>query len=384
MGISSSKILIIAGERSGDLHGSEIVKILKGKTPGIEFFGIGGEKMRRHGVETLYDLSDIAVVGFFEVFKNFRRFRTAFHSLLKIAAERHPDVAILIDLPGFNLRFGPKLKELGIPVIYYISPQVWAWGRNRLQKMRLFVDKMLVIFPFEVDLYKQVGIDVHFVGHPLIDRLKVNLTAKQFRERFDIKNSEKIISILPGSREHEINRNLPAMIQSARLIRKKFPGARFFLPAASEKLKNVAQKLIDKSNLRIDTLQHSVYDAMNASDAAIVSSGTATLETGYFGTPLVILYKMSPLSYLIAKRLVTIPNVGLINIVAEKKIVPEYIQRNAKPEKIASKIIEFLTDKELSDATRSELLEARNKLGPPGASARAADAIVKFLDTKTD
>jgi lipid-A-disaccharide synthase len=375
---SHLKLCIIAGEHSGDLHGSTVASKIRGKVPNAEIFGMGGARMRNAGVEIIHDMTEIAVVGFLEVLKNFRTFRRIFHDLLRIVKERKPDAVVLIDLPGFNLRFGPKIKALGIPVIYYISPQVWAWGKRRIKKMRQFIDKFFVILPFEVDFYRNEGIRAEFVGHPLIDVLKTKYEHNEFRKIIGINENEKLVALLPGSREQEVKRILPLMIDVAQIIRRSIPDARFIIPAASDNLNMMMHRMVSEYSIGIDVRTGDVYDIMNVADAAVVSSGTATLETAWFGVPFVLVYKMSSLSYFIAKRLAKVDRIGLVNILAGRDVATEYIQRQAIPEKIAAELLHFLQDKDAALEKRRELMRIRELLGGGGAAQRVADGIIEF------
>jgi lipid-A-disaccharide synthase len=375
------KLMVVAGERSGDLHASRIIASLRKLSPSIEVFGVGGERMLRSGAEILTDMTGLAVVGLAEVVRKYFAFRRLFHSLLEVARERRPDAVLLVDYPGFNLRLAPAMKSLGIRVVYFVSPQVWAWGENRVHKMRKCVDKMIVVFDFEVPIYERAGIDVAFVGHPLVEVLVPTMSREEFRTKTGIPPDARVVAMLPGSRLQEVSRHVPIMGRAADLIRRKVPGAEFLLPAASEELAGECQRLLRRHRVSapVTILRDGGYDAVASSDAAIVSSGTATLETGCLGVPLVVVYKVSPLTYLIARRLVTISNIGLINIIAGRTIAPEFVQRHARPERIADEIVRFLTDAALHESVRRQLGEVRAKLGSPGASQKAARIILDVM-----
>jgi lipid-A-disaccharide synthase len=379
--MTPGKLMVVAGEKSGDLHASRIISSLKKLSPDLEIFGVGGERMRRSGAEILTDITRLAVVGFAEVLKSYFTFRRLFHRLLEVAEERKPDALLLVDYPGFNLRLAAAAKAKGIKVVYFVSPQLWAWGRGRIVKMRKFIDRMIVVFEFEVSMYERAGIDVTFVGHPLSDSLVPSLSREEFRRKMGIPLEAKVVAILPGSRHNEIARHVPVMGKTAERIAGKVSGVRFLLPAASEELAVECERLLRKHGISvpITILNETTYEAISASDAAIVSSGTATLETGCLGVPLVVVYKVSPLTYLIAKRLVTISNIGLINIVAGKTIAPEFIQNQARPREIADRVVAFLTDRELYESVKRQLSEVRAKLGPPRAPQRAAEVILEMI-----
>ncbi len=376
------KLCMIAGERSGDLHGSTVAAHIKKQAPDTEIFGMGGARMREAGVEVIHDMTEIAVVGFLEVLKNLGTFRSIFHDLLRVVEERKPDAVILIDLPGFNLRFGPRVKSLGIPVIYYISPQTWAWGSRRVKKMRKFIDKFFVILSFEVEFYRSEGIEVEFVGHPLVDVLKTEYAREEFRGMLGVREDEKLVALLPGSREHEIERILPLMAVVAKEIRRSVPNTRFVIPASSENLRKMALAIIARFDVEMDVRTGSVYDIMNASDAAVVSSGTATLEMGWFGVPFVLVYRMAFLSYIIARCVARVDKIGLLNILAGKTVATEYIQGNARPKKVAEEITRFLLDKNAAEQKRRELLHIRELLGAGGAAKRVAEGTIEFVDSR--
>jgi len=373
-------ILIVAGEPSGDLRGAELVSALADLAdldPAVTLFGIGGDRMRAAGVELVHDITEIVVTGFVEVLRGLPRFRRVFRDVVRAARARRPDAAVLIDFPGFNLKLAAKLRPLGIPVIYYISPQVWAWLPGRVKRMARCVNKMIVIFPFEYDVYRRAGMDVEFVGHPLIDALKPEVPPDAFRAQHDVPEGAGIVALLPGSRRNEVAHNLPVMLAAAELIAAQTPGARFFLPLASPALRAVVEPRAARAGVTV--LDGQAYDVIHAADAAIVCSGSATLETGCAGTPLVVIYRTSALTYLIARRLVRVEHIGMINILAGERVAPEYVQRAARPEPIARDIVRFLTDEAHAAATRAKLLAAKARLGPPGAAARAARAVLEAL-----
>lgn len=382
--MTAKKLMVIAGEKSGDFHASRIIASLRQLSPSIEVFGVGGEKMARSGAEILKDITGLAVVGFTEVLKSYLKFRRLFRFLVEVARQRKPDAVLLVDYPGFNLRLASALKSLGITVIYFVSPQIWAWGRNRIRKMRKLIDHMIVVFDFEVPIYDEAGISVTYVGHPLADVLQPSVSREEFRQRQGIPAEAKVVALLPGSRLNEVRSHVPLMGKTAERILRQLDGTEFLLPAASEELAKECRRLIEKHRIsaRVRILDDATYDAVNASDAAVVSSGTATLETGCLGVPLVVIYRVSRLTYLIARRLVTIRNIGLINIVAGKTIAPELVQHRACPEPIADEIVRFLTDSGLNRTVREELSGVRAKLGPPGAPERAARVILDVLGQK--
>lgn len=371
------RVLIVAGEHSGDLRGAELVRALTALEPSLELFGIGGERMAAAGVELIHDITEISVTGFVEVIRRLPRFRRVFRDIVRAARERRPDAALLIDFPGFNLKLAAKLKALGVPVIYYISPQVWAWLPGRVRKMARTVEKMIVIFPFEEAFYRRHRMAVEFVGHPLVDALRPGVPPNEFRAEFGVAAGAKIVALLPGSRRNEVEHNWPVMRAAAELVAHAVPGTLFFAPIASRQLRDVVEAADVDADVTL--LDGRAYDVIHAADAAIVCSGSATLETGCAGTPLVVIYRTSPLTYFIARRLVRVEHIGMINILAGERVAPEYVQRAARPEPIARDVVRFLTDEAHAAAVREKLLAAKAKLGPPGAADRAARAVLKVL-----
>ncbi len=375
------KILIVAGEMSGDMHGAHLVNHLKELNPKMSFFGLGGKNMKNAGVHIEYDITRLAVVGFIEILKNYSKFKKIFDNVLHKARQYKPDAAILIDYPGFNLRLAGELKKLGIPVIYFISPQVWAWGEKRIKFIKKTVSLMLVLFKFEETLYADKSFNVKFVGHPLLDTVKPQKTNIPLLELTGFKKERTTIALLPGSREREIINLLPPMLKAAQLIFKRNPDTQFFICRTTVLPKELFKKIIDKE--RIDypysIIDDLTYAAIDASDIAIVASGTATLETAILNKPMVIIYKVALLTWALAKMCVKIPYIGLVNVIAGKKIVPELIQFDATPKKIAATAETLLHDKKKREKIHSQLYALKNSLGIPGAYRRTAQEITSFL-----
>lgn len=368
--------MIIAGEASGDLHGGALVQELTKLNPDIELFGVGGDRMRKAGVHLYYHVNDLAYVGFTEVAKHYFFFRRVFYHLLEILKEKQPDLVVLIDYPGFNLRFAKKAKSLGAKTFYYIAPQVWAWGQGRAKKMAGFIDKMAVIFDFEVPFFKQHGIDAEFVGHPLLDALEAYQPNPAFYDHYQLRPDAPILALFPGSRGQEIKSLLPVMLETALAIRAKHPQVQIAVSKAPTAHVNIDDTIAETGI----PLVEETHDLMNHASAAIVASGTATLETALFQTPFVITYKVSPVSYQIGKRLVKLDYIGLANVVKGKKVVPEFIQHEAVPEKIIPVLEGLLFDDSQRERMRSDLKRIKQKLGSPGAPARTAVQILKALD----
>jgi len=376
----AKKILIVAGEASGDLHAANLVKSIKELYPTSTFFGLGGKKLKAEGADLYKDLTRLAVVGFFEVLKNLKVFRKIFIELLKRIDKERPDLAILVDYPGFNLRLAEKLHQRNIPVIYYISPQIWAWGEKRIKIIKRTVSKMIVFFPFEEKLYKRHNIDASCVGHPLIDFVKPAFSKDEVFKRLKIDPNKITLALLPGSREKEIKTLLPIMLESAKVINEYFFGRIQFLILRSPAVKeDIFQRAVSGYELPLKVISDMTYDGLSASDFALVCSGTATLETALIGAPMAILYKVNFLTWVYIRLLIKIPYIGLVNVVRGEKIVEEFIQFDCYPQKICDYVIPLLHDKARLNRLKLELASIKDSLGRPGASLRAAQIVVDFL-----
>ncbi|MFA6472267.1 MAG: lipid-A-disaccharide synthase [Candidatus Latescibacterota bacterium] len=369
------RILIIAGEASGDLHGSTLMHQMKLIEPDLSFRGIGGSLMIKEGLDALRHIREMNFMGFAEVIRHLPLIRRTLHSLESLIDTWKPHLAILIDYPGFNLKLAPIIKKRGIPLMYYISPQLWAWHSSRVNLIRRYVDRMVVLFEFEKEFYRTKGVEADFVGHPLLDIVHPSENRAVFLKKID-SDTIPLIGLLPGSRLQEINRILPVMTESIAIVREKIGPVKAVLGCAPD---------IDESRYipfikgtGILPLVGKTYDIMAYSDALMVTSGTATLEAGISGTPMVIVYRTSPLTFQIGKMLVKIPNIGLINIVAGSRIVPELCQDEATPEKISEHIVNYLTDRVLRDSVKQMLNAAKNNLGFPGAAQRAASIAMEM------
>jgi lipid-A-disaccharide synthase len=372
-------ILIVAGETSGDMHGAGLVKALKTKKPDLNIFGIGGDNMAKEGVEIIYHARDLSFLGFFEVAKHLPFIQKVFREMIARLKTQKPDLVILIDYPGFNLRFAEKAKKLRFPVLYYISPQVWAWGRNRVKKMAKYIDRMIVIFPFESEFYRQHHMDVRFVGHPLKDRMVTILSKTDFFHNFSLSTEKPVLGLLPGSRRQEVQKLLPVMIQACQNMRKKIPDLQVVTGLAPTLPDSVYIKILNQTE-NVVLIRNHTSEVMAYSDAIMVASGTATLETALFGTPMVVLYKMTPFSFLIGKILVKIKHIAIVNIIAGKTVVPELIQNQATPRKIGKEMFDLLTNDKRRIIMKKELSEVSRKLGEKGANSRAADVVLEFLE----
>jgi lipid-A-disaccharide synthase len=375
----SARVLIVAGEASGDRYGAGLIRAIASRAPGVLFTGIGGRHMRRAGLKPLMDAERIAVLGFFEVLTSLPRIRQAFRSCVG-ELERRPDLVLLIDYPGFNLRLARRAKDAGVPVVYFVSPQVWAWKPGRVKTIAQTVSKMLVIFPFEETFYRERGVDATFVGHPLVEILRTagpRLSREEAAARFGLDPKRRIIGLLPGSRMKEARRNLPPILGAARLLGARFEDLQFVMPVASTLTRDALAGMVDLPDVVFT--DHDLYELLNLCETAIVSSGTATMEVGLLGIPMVIVYRLHPLTYSLARRMTQLETFGMVNVVAGARVVPELIQSECTAEAIAKEIGGFLTDRLLYERARRGLRSMAAKLGGTGSFDRAARAILECL-----
>ena len=382
--VRSLRIMIIAGEASGELHGAGVVAALKAKRPGIDILGIGGDRMAEAGCELVYHIERFSVMGLTEVVRHLPFVRRALRRLDGLLESRRPDVLILIDYPDFNLRLARKARNRGIPVLYYISPQVWAWRARRIHTIVKLVDCMAVVFPFEVALYEKAGGKVVFVGHPLLEVLESRRSKADFCADAGLDPDRPIVGMLPGSRDMEVGSMLPAMIGTLKTVQGELPGVQGVIGLApTVSRSDLAAHLAGKAALgedarRVPVVENSTYEVMNHADLLLVTSGTATLESACFGTPLLVLYRMSRLSWWIARRLVNIPDIGLVNVVAGRRIAPEFLQDEVDPKVLSPVVLDLLREPEKRRAMTRELCEVRDRLGTPGASSRVADLALEL------
>lgn len=363
-----TRIFLSAGESSGDIHGSHLVRALRAMDPAVECEGLGGRLMEQAGMALRYDLAGRAIMGFTEVVKSFGFIRKLFYETLERLREAPPDVLVAIDYPGFNLRLAAKAKGMGIPVVYYISPQVWAWKKGRVRVIARTVEKMLVILPFEAALYRDAGVPCAYVGHPLLDHIVSVPIRGTYR-------GDLVVGLLPGSREQEIRRLLPVMIETARGIRERYPEAWFVAPCVDDA--RAAQIRAIAGGFPLETAVGQTYEVLSAARFCLVASGTATVEAALFGVPMIVLYKVSGVTYGIARLLVRVNAIAMVNILAGKHIVPEYIQHEADASKILPEALELMEDSPRREAMIRELRRVRELLGGPGASRRAAGEILE-------
>jgi lipid-A-disaccharide synthase len=381
-------ILIVAGEVSGDMHAAELVKNIKEKAPfELEFFGVGGEALRAQGVKTFYDVSQTGVVGFIEVIKRIGFFRRMFKDMLRLISEKKPDILLLVDYPGFNLKLAQVAKKRsGVKIVYYISPQVWAWRSSRRFKMARYIDRLLTIFPFEPEIFRGTSLKTDFVGHPLVEKFKaLRVSPREILPwQVDEKEKETIkIALLPGSRRDEIKKILPVMLEAAALILKNYPQASFLVAAANDEAFRMIEEVITKqsSNFKnLMVLSGKTREILLQARAAIVASGTATIESALAKCPMVVVYKVAPLTFFVGRMFVKVPFLGMVNLVAGKAVAPECLQSDAEPYKIVEAVKPLLEDNEYCRSILTELDEVEEKLSGKNAVS-AAEVVIKELKT---
>jgi lipid-A-disaccharide synthase len=373
-------VFIVAGEASGDLHASHLARSLLQIDASLRLRGMGGDNMRRAGVEVMFDASELAVVGLFEVLANYRMIKGVLEQIKRTITDTPPDLLILVDYQEFNQRLAAYAKSIGVKVLFYIGPQVWAWRPKRVYKMGAIVDQMAVIFPFEVDLYKDANVPVEFTGHPLVEEVVADKSPAQARELLEL-DEQTTIGLFPGSRRGEIKRVLPIQLATAKQLLKYNPEAQFVLPLAESLNDDVLDPFLeDIIDLRITVINGRVYDVMQACDAIVTASGTATLEIALMGVPMAIVYKISWLSYFILKFIVSIDRIGLVNIIAGKDVVREFLQGKARPKKIATEIVHILSNSDYNERMRSELSHVRSQLGDSHGTTHIAQLAYDMLD----
>lgn len=376
---NSRTILIVTGEASGDLHGAELARALWKHNRSLEILGMGGERMQKAGVKLIFDNRRLGVMGLVEVIRRFRVVAEAYRTICEQLNGGRIHLVILIDSPDFNLRVAAVAKQKGIPAVYYIGPKVWAWRAGRVKAMARLIHRILVIFPFEEDLYRQAGVACRFVGHPLLDEIPRDLDPMQLRQQYGVDPKGTVVALLPGSRPQEVRRLLPVMLSAAVEVAAQVPGVAFLLPVAPSIKQEVVAEEVGRWPLRVKLISGEAPGVLACSDAAIVASGTATLEAALVGTPMVIIYKMAYLTYLVARMLVKVRSVGLVNIVAGQRVVPELLQGAATAERITKELMPLLMDERMRQKTKQALSQVSRQLGPPGASMRAAEEILEIL-----
>jgi len=371
-------IFIICAEASGDLHAGNLAKRILEINPDIRISGIGGTFMRQSGANIYCDIKDLAVIGFFDVLKKLPKFFALKKLILEKIKEEKPDAIILVDFSGFNLRLAKKINKT-LPVIYYVSPQVWASRPGRIKTIKDYIHKMIVLFRFEEEFYKRYGVDVDFVGHPLLDIVKPTAEEKEFLRNFNLSESKTTIALLPGSRKQEIENILPIMLKTSLSINQKIKNTQFVIAKSPQVDLDIYNRIIRGANIDLKIIEGKTYDCLNIADFCLVASGTATLETAIMQRPFVVIYKMNLLNYLLYRPQVRVPYIGMVNIVAGKEIVPEFIQFGACPKDISEQALEILRNPARIEQMKNDLTLVKSLLGEKGASLRAAQIVIDFL-----
>ncbi len=369
------RILIVTGEASGDLHGANLATALRMLRPDAELLGVGGSKMKAAGVRLIQGIERLDAIGLVGL-AQLRAVVRTYRALVRFLRETPLDAVVFIDNPGLNLRLARAAKKAGHRVFYYIAPQIWAWHGRRISLIARVVDHMLVILPFEKELYRQAGVRCDFVGHPLLDAVAPSYDRTELRKRFGVERATRVIGLLPGSREQEVRSLLPVMLDAAAKLTREDPQVQFLVAQASSISANLIEELSAGAKVMVRTLPDQANEVMAASDLLLVASGTATLQAAVVGTPMVLLYRVSWLTYWVARWLITVNCIGLVNLVAGRRIIPELIQQEATAERLAEEARRLLRDQSAYSEMCAALRAVREQLGEPGASRRAAEAIL--------
>jgi len=374
--MTKAQVLISAGEASGEMYAARLATAL-GQLANVQLFGLGGVRMREAGVELLADSAEVAVVGISEAVRRLPSALRIYRRLTAEAARRRPQLAILVDFPDFNLRLARHLHEHGVRIIYFISPQVWAWRPKRVHLIRQLVERVLCIFPFEEKFYRQAGVPVDYVGHPLVDQVRAQRSREEFAACYDLDVGQPIVALLPGSRPGELTHNLPPMLEACRLLPSN-SSCQFVLAVAPGMTGGQLTSYL-RPDLPVHLVEGATYDALAAAEVAIVSSGTATVEAALLGTPMVVVYRVSHATAMILRRIVRTPFFSMVNLIAGRRVVPELIQQDFTPPRLAEEVGRLLGSPEAREQMKGELAEVRSRLGPGGAIERAAEVIAGRL-----
>jgi lipid-A-disaccharide synthase len=374
-------IMFSAGESSGDQHAANMFLELKQQRPDIQGLGMGGVKMSQAGIDIRYDSGSIGVIGVVEVLKHYREIRRALKLMQQLVATERPDLLVCVDYKEFNFKLARFAKQRGIKVLFYVSPQVWAWRPGRVKTYGKAIDMMAVIFPFETAYYEAEQVPVRYVGHPSVDKVHPKHSQQEDKARYGLDPTRPVIGLLPGSRANEINRLLPVMLQAATQLRVKFPDIQFVLPQADSISDALLEMYLDQSHsdLSIKVVKNEPYDVIQCCDVVMTTSGTATLEIALLGVPMVITYKLAALTYYLGRLLINTPFIGLPNIVFGKAIIKELIQHEANADNLVKELSLILTDKDYADQMRANLLHVKQELGQEGGSKNMADLALEML-----
>ena len=376
------KIMFSAGEASGDMHGAKLAEMMRRQDPSIELIGMGGKQMQEAGVQIVYDIKNLGVIGVGEILRKIPFFFRLRNFLVQTMIDEKPDVLVCIDSPGFNMRLIKKAKEAGISVVYYILPTIWAWHKSRGSTIAQYTDLAISLFPFEAKMYEEMGTHVIYAGHPLLDTVRAAMHRDEAISYFGLDPRKKTVLLMPGSRMQEVTGLLPIMLAAAKEIQRIVPQVQFLLPRASTIERSVLEQIIADSGVSVQIGENHVYDMMNVSTAAIAASGTATLETALMGVPTLLIYRVNKLTYWLSKVLVHIDNIGLPNIIMGRRIMPELWQDDVTAENIADVIAPILADNQRYEELRDAMAEVRRTMGTGGAVQRIAESILEFAKEK--
>jgi lipid-A-disaccharide synthase len=379
MNKDSQCVMLVAGESSGDHHAANLFLELKKRKPTLRGIGMGSKKMAQAGIDLHYDSSHISVIGVVEVIKHYGEIHRALNSMKQLLLDQQPDLLICVDYKEFNFKLAGFAKKHGIKVLFYVSPQIWAWRPGRVVKYGKVIDMMAVIFPFEVPFYEKENVPVRYVGHPSVDKAHAQRSVEENLALYNLQPDTLIIGILPGSRTDEINRMLPIMLKAAEIIQKEKPKVQFVLPQADSVSDALLQNLFQHSNIKVQAINQQFYDTVQCCDAVMTVSGTATLEIALLNIPMLVTYKLSLMTYLLARILVNIEFIGLPNVIAGKSIVQEFIQQEATPENLAQEMLHILDDKAYADTIKKGLLLVKEKVGTAGGSKNMAELVLEML-----
>ena len=376
----ANSMMIVAGEASADLHGAEVVAQLNTRYPALNIFGVGGKAMRAHNFEALVPAEEMSLAGLTEVLLGLPKMFRIMSLLTAQVKIRRPAVVMLIDLPDFNIRLARRLKKIGIPVVYYISPQIWAWRQGRVEQIRQFIDKMLVILPFEKEFYKKHEVDVEFVGHPLVEELSGAPTQREARAQLGLGSTQApVVALMPGSRRKEVSRHLPVMLQAIALLRQESPNLRALIPVASTISQDWVTQLVGKTGVDAQIIDGQAVEIIRAADAAVVCSGTSTLQTALLHRPMVVVYKVSWLTHVILRRLIKVAHIALVNLIAGKELVTELVQNAFTPRRLTDELRIILNNADKQQTLRLGFDEIRATLGDGAVASRVVDALADYL-----
>lgn len=374
------KIVVVAGEASGDAHAGRMLAELKKLAPEVSVSGIGGENMKAAGADIKVDFSELAVMGLVEVLKRYRHIKKIFNQLVAELENDRPDLLVLVDYPGFNLKLAKVAKQMHIPVMYYISPKVWAWRAGRVKKIKRYVDHMAVLFPFEVPIYEKAGVPVSCVGHPLVDAVKTELNTVQAKKKFGLDPEHRVIGLFPGSRRSEVEALLPIMVEAAEKIHQRHFDVSIALPLASGLDIETLKSILRKTKMPIKIVEGDFYDFTKSCDVVVAASGTVTLEIALLGVPHFIVYRVAPMTYRILKRLVKIPYVGLCNIVTGAPLIQEILQDDVTVERLEQEISGLIIRPDSKARANKIQQQVLTALGPAGGAQNAAQQIMTMLE----